>query len=253
MSWMRGFVVASLVLGLLPAVASAWGDCDAKDGREANADAAGAKTVEVIAKAGSLEIYGEAGLNEVRAEGTACAKNGEALEKVQLRAERTGSTVRVEVDIPDGWNQGGGLDLMVRVPEGLAVVVKDGSGSIEVTGVASLKLKDGSGEVDVKDVRGDVEIEDGSGSIQLTQVGGSVVLEDGSGSISIEDVSGNVTVTDDGAGSITIEGVKRDVLIGRDGSGSIRVEDIGGDFIVEKDGSGSIKHTGVTGHVDIPK
>lgn len=252
MSWMRGFVVAALVLGL-PALASAWGDCDVTDGREDSADAAGVETVEVVAGAGSLEIYGEAGLNEVRAEGTACARNQEALEKVLLTAKRTGSTVRVEVEIPSGWSQGGRLDLMVTVPEGLAVVVEDTSGSIKVAGVAALKLKDSSGDVDVKDVRGDVEMHDGSGSIDITQVAGSVVLEDGSGSIEVKDVTGNVTVKNDGAGSILIEGVERDVLIRRDGSGSIRVEDVGGDFTVEKDGSGGITHRGVSGRVQIPK
>jgi DUF4097 and DUF4098 domain-containing protein YvlB len=251
MSGTRGFVVGLVILGL-PALASAWGNCDARDGRQAHADAAGAKTVEVHAKAGSLEIYGEAGLNEVRAEGTACARNPEALEKVQLRAERSGSTVRVEVDIPDGWNQGGALDLMVRVPESVAVVVKDTSGEVEVKGVASLKLKDSSGDVDVKDIGGDLEIRDGSGSIEISHVAGSVVLEDGSGSIDVQDVTGNVTVESDGSGSITMQGVERDILVKRDGSGSIRVQDVGGDFIVEKDGSGSITHTGVVGHVDIP-
>jgi hypothetical protein len=101
--------------------------------------------VRVEAKAGFLKITGEEGLTEVQAHGEACAKNRRSLEKVQLRGERSGEEVRIVVDIPEGWSNGGVLDLEVRVPAGLAVDIQDGSGEVEVDGVASLRLQDGSG------------------------------------------------------------------------------------------------------------
>jgi hypothetical protein len=251
-------------------LACAQDTCRVSETRQDEVDAAGATLVRVDAKAGSLKIMGEAGLDEVQARGTACAENQSALEKVQLRADRSGDEVRVVVEMPEGRGSGGALDLELRVPEGLAIDVRDSSGETEIDGVASLVLEDGSGEIDVTDVAGDVRIRDGSGEIDLIDVGGdvsihdgsgeieirdvegSVVLEDGSGEIEVEDVRGNVTVEDDSSGGIEISGVGKNVLIRRDSSGGIRVEDVGGDFTVEKDGSGGIEHEGVKGKVDIP-
>ena len=266
-----GALLLTPLVVALPSLASAWGnDCRATEARQATVDAAGASTVRVEAKAGSLKIIGEEGLAEVRARGSACAKNEKALEKVQLRADRSGSEVRVVVHIPDGWGQGGALDLEVRVPAGLAVEVEDTSGGIEIDNVASLHLKDGSGEIDVTGVKGDVSVHDSSGEIELVDVGGDVRIHDGSGGMEIEDVKGSVVI-EDGAGSIEILDVtgdvtiemtaparswcrgRQDVRVGRDGSGGIRVQDVGGDFTVEEDGSGGIERSGVQGEVHIPR
>ena len=235
-----------------PTVACAYDSCHVQEPRGETVDAAGATLVRVEAKAGSLRITGESGLDEVQARGTACAENERALEKVQLRADRSGDEVRVVVETPEGWGDSGALHLELRVPEGLAVDVEDSSGEIEVDDVASLRVKDGSGEIDITGVQGDVSIEDGSGEIDLVDVGGDVRIRDRSGDIDIKDVRGTVTVEEDGSGGIEIVGVGEDVLIGRDGSGSIRVRDVEGDFTVEKDGSGSIEHEGVKGRVNIP-
>jgi hypothetical protein len=245
-------LLAPLVLGA-PTLACGGDNCRVKAPREETVDAAGATRLRVEAKAGSLEISGEAGLDEVQARGTACARDERALEKVQLHANRSGDEVRIVVETPEGWGSSGALDLELRVPEGLAVDVQDGSGEVDVDGVASLRLHDGSGEIDVTGVPGDVEIRDGSGKIDVKDVEGSVTLDDGSGEIVIVDVRGSVTIEDDGSGNIDIAGVRENVRVLRDGSGNIRVEDVGGDFTVEKDGSGGISHEGVKGQVDVPK
>lgn len=245
-------LLTSAGLGL-PAWACAFDSCQVSEPREATVDAAGATTVRVEAKDGSLRITGEEGLTEVRAHGEACARSRQSLKKVQLHAERSGDEVRVVVDIPERWGEPGALDLEVRVPAGVAVHVEDGSGEVEVDGVASLWLQDGSGEIDVTDVGGDVTIHDASGEMDLVDVKGSVVLEDGSGDIRVEDIRGSVTVEDDGSGAIEARGVGGDVLVRRDGSGDIRVEDVGGDFTVEEDGSGDITHERVQGRVKVPE
>ena len=263
-------LLGSVALGSPPG-ACADDNCVVSEPRQATVDAAGATLLRVEAKAGSLEITGEEGLAEVRARGKACAENQQALERVLLRADRSGDEVRVVVDIPDGWGNGGTLDLELRIPADLAVDVKDGSGGIDVKGVAALSLHDGSGEIAIKGVRGeltihdgsgeinatdvggDVKIHDGSGEIELRDVEGSVSLEDGSGQIEVEDVRGGVTVERDGSGGIEIVAVGKGVLIGKDGTGSIRVEDVGGDFTVEEGGSGGIEHVGVKGRVSVPE
>ena len=237
----------------LPSAACAYDGCQVREPRQETVNADGATKVRVEAKAGFLRITGEEGLTEVQARGEACARNRKAVEKVQLRGERSGEEVRIVVDIPEGWSNGGVLDLEVRVPAGLAVDVQDSSGEVEVDGVASLRLGDGSGEVEVTDVDGDVYVHDGSGELDIVDVEGSVVLEDGSGEIDVEDVRGGVTVERDGSGEIDIRGVEGDVVIRRDGSGDIHAADVGGDFTVEKDGSGDISHERVEGQVKVPE
>lgn len=244
-------VVLTPVAVGMPALGCAWEECQVRERRQAVADAAGASVVHVEAKAGSLRIIGEEGLGEVRAQGEACAPNRRALEKVQLRAERAGEEVRVVVDVPEGWGAGGALDLELRVPARLAIAVKDGSGGIEVDGVASLQVVDGSGEIEVSDVGGDVEIHDGSGDIDVVDVEGSVEVEDGSGGIELEDVRGGVLVRD-GSGSMEIRGVGRNVVIERDGGGGVEVEDVGGDLVVERKGGGHVSHERVQGQVRVP-
>ena len=245
-------VLVSLACGSPTLASAAWGGCAISEPRQASVEAGGAELVRVIAKAGSLEIMGKEGLTDVRAHGKACAEHREDLAEVRLVAERSGSEVRVEVVTPDGWGKSGSLDLVVEVPQSLAVAVEDGSGSAEIRGVASLRLKDGSGEIEVRDVAGDVEVRDGSGKIEIVQVRGSVVVDDGSGSIEIQDVEGSVTIESDGSGSIDVTGAKKSVLVRRDGSGGISVKDVAGDFVVERDGSGSVTHSGVQGRVDVP-
>jgi hypothetical protein len=248
-----GIALLGAVALWLPTTACVYDGCQVREPREKAVDASGATTVTVEARAGSLRILGEEGLTEVEARGEACAPNRAALEKVRLLGERSGDQVRIVVDIPEGPGSRGALDLEVRVPADLAVEVQDGSGEVEVDGVASLRLRDGSGEIAVTGVAGDVSIHDSSGEMEVVDVEGAVLLEDGSGEIEVEDVRGSVTVERDGSGGIEIRGVEGDVAIRRDGSGDVHVRDVGGDFVVERDGSGRISHERVEGRVTLPE
>lgn len=117
------------------------------------------------------------------------------------------------------------IDLVVRIPRSMQVMIEDGSGSIRISGID-----------------GDLELEDGSGSITISTVGGSVAIEDGSGSITMEDIGGDVRI-DDGSGSITITRAGGTVSVS-DGSGSITVTDAE-DFELREDGSGSVTLEGI--------
>lgn len=173
-------------------------DCDQTAPREATLDAAGATRVVVEVGAGSLDVRGAAGAGELRAHGTACASSSAVLDDVRLVAERRGDTLYVKTEFPRSWNGQARLDLEIDLPAGLAVEVDDGSGSIAVRGVASLR------------------IEDGSGSIDISGVGGSVLIRsDGSGSIRVADVRGDFTVERDGSGGIHYSGVDGEVSIPR--------------------------------------
>lgn len=232
----------ALVLPVLAACAFVPGpftDCDVTESHASFVEAGGAELVRVEADAGSLRIEGEPGISRVQVQGEACASSSEILEEIRLTTVREGDAVVVRSEIPDRNNSRfsgddrARLDLVVRVPERLALDVEDGSGRTEIRGVASARLDDGSGSIDVRDVADDLWIRDGSGSIDVRDVGGSVELEDGSGSMEIERVEGSVTILSDG-------------------SGSIRVSEVAGDFVVESDGSGGIDFDNVAGAVRIP-
>ena len=230
-------VVWSCALGLAGTASAAY-DCEHEARREEKIDAAGVKTLRVIARAGSLRIDGQAGAAAIAVHGTACASRESALDDIQLKVHRSGSEATVEAVIPEAsnWLFGGGdarLDLALEVPQGVALEVEDGSGSIEIRHVAAAEVKDGSGEMVIEDVSGEVRITDGSGGIEVRQAGSVVIDEDGSGSINVSGVRGNVLVKDDG-------------------SGSISVREVAGDFTVEDDGSGGISHTAVHGRVRVP-
>jgi len=227
------FVSGALALAV-PAQAD---DCPHQARREERLDAAGVRTVRVVAKAGSLRIDGQTGADAIVIHGIACAGREATLDDIRIRTRRSGSEATVEAEIPDTFNWLGGgdarLDLVLEVPPGVVVDVEDGSGSMHIRDVAAATVNDGSGEMVLEAIAGEVRITDGSGSIEVRDAGSVVIEEDGSGGIAISGVRGNVTVRDDG-------------------SGSIAVRDVAGDFTVQDDGSGGITHAAVRGRVKIP-
>jgi hypothetical protein len=247
---------ASLALGLaLAGGPSDAGDCTHNTPRQARLEAVGAESLRVLARAGSLKVEGRPDLSAVEASGTACASREGLLERVRLRAERRGRELYVEADVPDSdwfWSGETRLDLTLRVPAGLRVEIEDGSGPLEVRGVASLRLDDGSGEALVQEIDGDVSIVDGSGSLRVLDVGGALRVRDGSGEIELRDVGGPVTIEEDGSGGIDIQDVRQGVTVRSDGSGGIDVRRVAGDFVVEDDGSGGVHYADVGGSVRLP-
>ena len=227
--------------------------------RNAVVDAAGARTVEVEAAAGSLRVEGKPGLRQVQVTGTARASSQQFLNQIRLIAERRGDVVFIKADIPE---QSGAitttttlpsLDLVIEVPQGINADVSDGSGDAKVFNVGSLDAKDGSGDFSVDGAAGAVRIVDGSGQLTIENVGGDVNVSDGSGEIEVRNVTGSFTVESDGSGSIYATDVRGSVIVESDGSGDIEVNKVGRDFKVDSKGSGSIDYASVTGQVDVPE
>ncbi|MGB5551792.1 MAG: DUF4097 family beta strand repeat-containing protein [Thermoanaerobaculia bacterium] len=270
MRFVKMLIVSGAFLGM--PLASTASDCPRSEPRDATLDAAGATTLRVEAEAGILMIRGTSGLTEVRVQGKACAPDKDVLDEIELRTDRRGNTLYIEVEIPDGnWRRNSPyLDLEIEVPEYILLDVEDGSGSVKIEGVRGLELEDGSGDILVHNIAEDIEIVDGSGELKVTDVGGRIRLNDGSGSleiehvggpVSIEDGSGEITVRDteagveiveDGSGSIELDHIGGDVLVQEDGSGSIRAEHVAGDFIVERDGSGGVTFNHIEGDIKVP-
>lgn len=236
-----------VLLGLLAAtLAEAGGHRDYNAGfqeqRELSLDAGGLNALSIDAGSGALKVRGVAGSDEIRVTakiGVDEEDEGRARELIErglrLSLERDGdaATLVAHLDI-DGWRgSGGGVSLLVELPAGIALDIRDTSGSIEVSDTeADVAIDDGSGSIEIDNVRA-VDVVDGSGSIDVRDAAGDVSIEDGSGSISVARIGGSVRI-DDGSGSIRVDGVERDVIIEESGSGSVSIAGVRGS--VETDG-----------------
>ena len=230
--------------------------------RDADVDARGARSIEVRAGAGSLRIEGKAGITQVQVRGTARASSRNRLADIKLIAERRGDVVYIKSDMPDDenhsffnlgrddWNMQ--LDLVIEVPQSIALDVEDGSGEAKFENVGPMNLTDGSGDLTIVGVKGDLEVEDGSGNMTIENVEGRVRVSDGSGEIRAKNVVGDFIVDEDGSGNIDVAGVGGSMRVEEDGSGGIDVDRIAGDFTVDHKGGGSIRSSGVRGKIDIP-
>lgn len=211
----------------------------------------------IAATAGSLRVEGGSG-DDVVIAGRACASDADRLGDMTVTVDRRDDRIEIETEIPDtwGWSWLGSryayIDLHVQVPSRMAVELEDGSGNVIVRDVAEIGLSDGSGDIEITGIAGNVALADGSGNVHLTDIDGEIRIDDGSGSIDIRN-AGSVVIEDDGSGSIDIDGVAGSVIVHRDGSGYIRVVSVRGDFTVERDGSGGIRHSDVAGRVSIPE
>jgi hypothetical protein len=215
-------------------------DADFTAPREASASTAGARRIVVNAGAGSLRIEGKRGLTEVRARGTAYASSRGLLDEIKLVASRRGDVVELRTEMPEqrdgNWdNWQAGIDLVVEVPDSLALDVEDGSGSLEIRNVGALDVRDGSGEMTIEHVRG------------------ALTIRDGSGTIHVDDVRGAVEVPSDGSGMLEIRRVAGSVRVDSKGSGSIDVDDVAGSFTVTNKGSGGVTYRNVKGAVQVPE
>lgn len=210
---------------------------DYEEIRNLDLDAAGISQLTINAGAGSMDVTGVKGLDKINVKATIVVPDEDedkalrVIEKtIQLSLEESAGTAKLEAWFDSGLMSFGSrayIVLEVSVPQGMAVNIDDGSGSIDVVDLAGdLTIDDGSGSIDIRNVA-HVRIDDGSGSIDLVDVAGDVSIVDGSGSISIEHVQGSVTI-DDGSGSIEVTDIDSDLIIVDDGSGSLRFTDIRG-------------------------
>jgi len=231
---MRGTLILAMFAASL--AHANWGA--AKETRNLDLNAEGISGIEVESRAGSLEITGVSGSNEIRV--TAILQvPGESDEKAaKIIADRLVLTLEKKGDsaVLKGYFKsyawGGGespsVRLEVSVPSRFALNVEDSSGSVIVNGVSGdIEIDDSSGSISMNEVGGSIDITDSSGSISITDAGADVSIEDGSGSIKVRNVGGGVTI-DDGSGSILVENVERDLVILGDGSGSVKFSDIRG-------------------------
>lgn len=216
-----------LLLALLPLAA-----CIALDHEvatiEESADAAGVSGLIVDAAAGALVVEGDAALESIEVIATLRSAVGsdhndeEVLAATTVRFEEVGEgLLRLEVRVPERY-PAYSADVVVRVPEGQDLEVRDGAGDLSITDVGALRVDDGAGDIRVDGVAGDAEIRDGAGDIFVSRVDGDVRVDDGSGDLVIESVRGTVSIVD-GSGDIVVRDAGEVVLLD-DGSGDVWID-----------------------------
>jgi hypothetical protein len=168
--------------------------------------ASGMTTLRVLADDGDVEIVGRPGLTSVRVYATACSSSNRTVDDIDFQIFRSGSTIEVETYVPSRDNAH--LDLVIEVPEDMAIALYNDAGDIDVRDVDLVYIDDESGHIDVRNIRFDVEIVDESGDIQVYNVDGTVDIDDGSGDIDVDDVGGDLLVRYDTSGSIRYRNVR---------------------------------------------
>ena len=205
--------------------------------------AADLKTLRIDCGAGYLKVQGVDGMKQIEVSAVLDVRgiaDNELVafkkEYVTLKLENVSGQAELTATIESGFSLaklfGEGhdarIDLDIRVPRRLALVIDDGSGDIDIRDSdGNLKLEDGSGDMILNKINGVVQIEDGSGDIELNDAGNDVAINDGSGEIRLNRVLGSVTV-DDGSGDIVIDGVEKDVTIDEAGSGDVEISNVKG-------------------------
>lgn len=230
---MRSFIVMAMFTASL--AHAGWSDYE--EVRNLRLDSEGIESLTIEAGPGSMDVAGVAGADEVLVVATIVISDSdedkalEVIEKrMQLSLEADADTAVLKSDFENGfmgWGAEGAIHLEVKIPQGMAVHIDDGSGSLDVTGtLGDVFIDDGSGSIDVRGVA-DVRIDDGSGSVDISDASGDVSVVDGSGSISVKHIGGSVTI-DDGSGGIRVSDVENDLTIVDDGSGGLKISDVRG-------------------------
>jgi len=232
---MRSFIVMAMFATSL--AHAGW--TDYKEKRSLTLDIDGITTLSVVAGAGSMDVTGVQGLDEITVKALIVVPDSDEEKALKVIEKKMVLTLQQENGIAklDAWFEGGfmgfGSDahivLDISVPQRFSVIIDDGSGSLDVADImGDVTIDDGSGSIDVSNVA-NLTIDDGSGSIDVSGASGDVSIEDGSGSISVKHVQGSVRI-DDGSGSIRVSDVEQDLTIVDDGSGGQNFSDIRGNI-----------------------
>jgi hypothetical protein len=248
------FLLLGLGMLVVATPVAAWDTCKHRADRRASLDTTGIARVEINARAGDLEVRPATG-STLLAQGEACASGEKFLEQTNIAVRREGSTLRIDVLVPDRMVGFGvfyaTLDLNVSVPASLPVDITDSSGDLVASDVRVVKVTDSSGDIVLRRPRSDVEVWDSSGDTRIEDAAGRVQVRDSSGDIVIVGAQ-DVVIPSDSSGDISIQRVAGSVSIEQDSSGDIRVADVGRDFTLLGDSSGEVKVSGVKGETRLP-
>jgi hypothetical protein len=163
---------------------------------------AGARAVAVEGFTGDLWVSGE-DRADVSAELSGSIFGGDQAEaesrakEVALVLEPGEERVFVRVQVPTTRQHRARLELRLKVPAKLGLVVRDTRGRVEIRGLASVDVESRLGDLTVADVTGLVKGQHRGSNVELSRVG-SVEFESRMGDVRVVHVAGAVTLTAEG-------------------------------------------------------
>ena len=224
---------------------------DYKETKTLKLDASDIKILHIDAAAGFLIIEGDLSLDSIEVVADIEAHDEDI--KLSLQADGQRAELIADAAYKKHFNWGNNspkIDLTIKLPAGIKLKIKDGSGKIEISKIDNdLDIDDGSGSMHITDIKGNVEVEDGSGSLTIHTVSGNLKVDDGSGSLSIQHIGGEVTI-EDGSGSMEVYDIGGLVTID-DGSGGIDLKNLRNGLTIIEEGSGGLKMSDIKGPVSI--
>lgn len=135
-------------------------------------------------------------------------------------------------------NPGAKIHTTIKVPAGVFLDIRDGSGKIKIEGIDNpMYIRDHSGSMHLSNLGGIISIRDGAGKLVTENTRDSLYIRDASGSIHIKESSGPIKLIDK-AGEIKIMNAQAFVHVS-DHSGHIYLKNLSQGLLL-KDYSGKI-------------
>jgi beta-lactamase regulating signal transducer with metallopeptidase domain len=212
--------------------------------------------------AGSIQVVGRPDVAEARIIARRCASRTELFEALHLEVARTPPDLTIGFEQPTHlFSRTRGsvarIDLVVEIPESIAVSVEGEMGPVEVSDVGSLRLDTSLGDIQVVNVHGDVTLTTGVGEVVVGKVGGSVAIaadvgvihvweiagdltvkEGHTGSVEIARIEGGVVIEDGQAGDVAVSNVVGSLQVGHMAEGRLGVKDVAGPIVTANPGDG---------------
>ena len=123
-------------------------------------------------------------------------------------------------------------DFEVTVPRGTKVTGENGSGDIQIAGVAGVDAKSRSGKVELSDVQGDVTLDVTSGDVSVQDLTGKLDVKANSGDIEASGLKGGAVNVETTSGDIELALTESTDVHAKGTSGDIEISAPSGDYNV---------------------
>jgi hypothetical protein len=136
----------------------------------------------------------------------------------------------LKLDGDCGWQCSADFD--VTVPRGTKITGQNGSGDLEVTGVAGVDAKSRSGKIELRGINGDVKLDVTSGDVSVSDLTGRLDVKANSGDIEAADLKGGPVAVETSSGDMQLQLSEANDVRAKGTSGDIEITAPGGDYKV---------------------
>ncbi|MFI5691204.1 DUF4097 family beta strand repeat-containing protein [Kribbella sp. NPDC051586] len=136
----------------------------------------------------------------------------------------------LKLDGDCGWQCS--ADFEITVPRGTKVTGQNGSGDLDLTGVAGVDAKSRSGKVELREIDGDVNLDVTSGDVSISALTGKLDVKANSGDIEAADLKGGPVNVETSSGDMELQLSEPNDISAKGSSGDIEITAPTGDYKV---------------------